>query len=272
MVREIEDGHWYLAEDFAFGERARQCGLTTYADTSIRLWHIGNYRFGWEDAGMDRPRYGSFTMHFEKKQEAEIVSLVEDRLASFAADHAWPKEPPQAPLAELPEVPSHDVMQLLSSHMNSHTKLVLEIGSGSGQLTRILAKHPSGAAIIALEDWPHDERTEGELPSATSVRLENFQCECWKARRRIIPVARDYASGLQLIADAELKPNIVVVNDNHQRQLSGELLAMIYEYFPGITVVGNRFEKDRIGNTLRQVAKEHELQFKPLDKAWLMHV
>ena len=51
LVRPLDAGHWYLAEDFAFCERARQCGYMIRADTTIRLWHIGNYRYGWEDAG-----------------------------------------------------------------------------------------------------------------------------------------------------------------------------------------------------------------------------
>jgi len=55
-------GHWYLAEDFAFSERARRCDYPVVADTSIRLWHVGSCRYGWEDAGIDRTRYGSFTL------------------------------------------------------------------------------------------------------------------------------------------------------------------------------------------------------------------
>jgi hypothetical protein len=51
---------WYLSEDYSFCERARQCGYKIMADTSIRLWHIGDYRYGWEDAGQDRPRHDSF--------------------------------------------------------------------------------------------------------------------------------------------------------------------------------------------------------------------
>ncbi len=60
----IDDGTWYLAEDYAFGQRARECGFRTMADTTIRLWHIGTYPYGWEDAGMDRERIASFTLHF----------------------------------------------------------------------------------------------------------------------------------------------------------------------------------------------------------------
>ena len=46
-----EDGHWYLAEDYAFCQRARPCGFKIMADTTIRLWHIGSHAYGWEDAG-----------------------------------------------------------------------------------------------------------------------------------------------------------------------------------------------------------------------------
>jgi hypothetical protein len=60
MVKDTSAGPWYLAEDFAFSERARQAGFSVYADTRIRLRHIGRYAFQWEDAGTElkrHPRY-----------------------------------------------------------------------------------------------------------------------------------------------------------------------------------------------------------------------
>lgn len=60
LTRPDGDGHWYLAEDFAFCERARQCGFKIMADTTIRLLHIGNYDYGWEDAGRDAPRFAKY--------------------------------------------------------------------------------------------------------------------------------------------------------------------------------------------------------------------
>lgn len=60
------DGHgepWYLGEDYAFCERARRSGFVVQADTSVRLWHVGTYKYGWEDAGRDVPRYGDYTFH-----------------------------------------------------------------------------------------------------------------------------------------------------------------------------------------------------------------
>jgi hypothetical protein len=63
LVVEDAEGAWYLSEDYAFCERARQCGFRIMADTSLRLWHVGSYRYGWEDAGSDKPRYGTYTFH-----------------------------------------------------------------------------------------------------------------------------------------------------------------------------------------------------------------
>ncbi|MCA9122672.1 MAG: sulfotransferase [Planctomycetaceae bacterium] len=56
-------GHWYLAEDFAFCQRARQAGFKIYADTRVRLMHYGNYGYSWEDAGIELQRYRTFHFH-----------------------------------------------------------------------------------------------------------------------------------------------------------------------------------------------------------------
>ncbi|HQY59953.1 MAG: hypothetical protein IPF92_16410 [Myxococcales bacterium] len=51
---------WYLTEDYAFFERARAAGFGLFADTSVRLWHVGRYRYGWEDAGSTLDRYNTY--------------------------------------------------------------------------------------------------------------------------------------------------------------------------------------------------------------------
>src|SRR5262249_17478654 len=49
MVVPRGEGHVYLGDDYAFCERARQCGYRVFADTTVRLQHIGMYGYGWED-------------------------------------------------------------------------------------------------------------------------------------------------------------------------------------------------------------------------------
>jgi hypothetical protein len=65
MVVPDAAGHWYLPEDYAFCERARQCGYKIMADTTIRLWHHGSYGYSWEDAGKDMERYETFYFNVE---------------------------------------------------------------------------------------------------------------------------------------------------------------------------------------------------------------
>ena len=65
LVIEHGAGHWYLAEDFAFSERARQAGMRLFADTTIRLHHFGSYGYTWEESGVTPARYSTFTLNLE---------------------------------------------------------------------------------------------------------------------------------------------------------------------------------------------------------------
>jgi len=69
MVIPSGDGHLYLGEDFAFCERARRCGFQIFADTSIRLQHIGIYGYSWEDVGGGLPRYRSYQLRMSGDEE-----------------------------------------------------------------------------------------------------------------------------------------------------------------------------------------------------------
>ena len=65
IVPDGPDATRYLAEDMAFCHRAREAGIAVVADTSIRLWHVGSYKYGWEDAGADAARYTDYTFHLD---------------------------------------------------------------------------------------------------------------------------------------------------------------------------------------------------------------
>jgi hypothetical protein len=60
LVAPIDGEPFYLSEDYSFCERARQSGFKIMADSTIRLWHIGTYRYGWEDAARAPMRHDSF--------------------------------------------------------------------------------------------------------------------------------------------------------------------------------------------------------------------
>lgn len=60
----------YLGEDYAFSRRARLCGFKIMADTSIRLWHLGLYHYGYEDAGQEVERLATYRHQFADSEGA----------------------------------------------------------------------------------------------------------------------------------------------------------------------------------------------------------
>lgn len=62
MVVEAGEGRReYLSEDASFCYRARQVGVPVMADTTIRLGHVGRYRYDWNDV-CARPSYDAVTV------------------------------------------------------------------------------------------------------------------------------------------------------------------------------------------------------------------
>jgi hypothetical protein len=59
-------GACYLAEDYAFSERVRQAGYQIFADTTIRLRHIGKFGFSWEEAGAAPRRHATYHLRLDK--------------------------------------------------------------------------------------------------------------------------------------------------------------------------------------------------------------
>ena len=47
------------------------------ADTTIRLWHVGNHAYGWEDAGRDLERFETFTLNLGPEPERVNAGDVE---------------------------------------------------------------------------------------------------------------------------------------------------------------------------------------------------
>lgn len=55
----------YLSEDYSFCERARAVGYAPHMDTRIKIGHIGDYVYTWDDL-VERPVYGSVTVRMDQ--------------------------------------------------------------------------------------------------------------------------------------------------------------------------------------------------------------
>lgn len=71
MLAEEPAGLCYLSEDYSFIYRARQAGIVTYADTTIKLGHIGGgYAWSWDDLG-PKEQYQQLRVNFEEHRAGE---------------------------------------------------------------------------------------------------------------------------------------------------------------------------------------------------------
>ncbi|MCA9127703.1 MAG: hypothetical protein KDB22_11480 [Planctomycetales bacterium] len=77
-------GLWYLAEDFAFCHRARQCGFKIMADTRIRLWHMGTQLCSWDTPECSGPRYDTFTLNLTDER-SDPESNIHGQASEFGA-------------------------------------------------------------------------------------------------------------------------------------------------------------------------------------------
>jgi hypothetical protein len=272
MVREIEEGHWYLAEDYAFCERARTCGIPIYADTSIRLWHIGYYRYGWEDAGLERQRFGTFTLNFGEWSATASDTLTNrpPAILNFSNAYPWPSKKPEPPAFPQRNWLFPGTQEALASCVNPATSLIVEVGSWTGRSTRFLAGLAPSATIIAIDHWQGspEHSDDAELSAALPHLYDTFLSECWNYRDQIIPVRLKSVEGLQRVAEAGLKPDVVYIDADHTYDAVIEDLTAALDLFPTAHIVGDDFNWDDVRRAVETIATQRGLTVAVSGTGW----
>lgn len=272
MVHQIDDGHWYLAEDYAFCERARQSGFQIFADTSIRLWHIGMYRYGWEDAGIDRPRFNSFTLNFGEPP-ADSKSKhpnQKNELAQFAARFPWPTQPPQ-----VPPIPERDWLfpatkRLLTESVSRDAELIVEVGSWMGRSTRLLAGLAPHAKVIAIDHWrgSPEHADDPELVAFMPHLFEAFLKESWEFREQIVPVRASSVDGLNTVSEAGLQPDMIYIDADHSYEGVLADVTTALDRFPGVRIVGDDWNWPGVKRAVEQLVALRRLKLEVFETAW----
>jgi hypothetical protein len=271
MLRPTDDGTWYLAEDYAFCERARQCGFKIFADTTIRLWHVGTYRYGWEDAGMERPRFESFTLNFRDfaptvamegtQADRTFLSMLND----LSAAHPWPDSRPEVEISPAVQPPDPSLRRALEGTVPATARLVVEVGGGTGRSTRFLADLAPQATIATINQWHRAGREmETETPSSPQ---DVFLAESWDYRERIIPIRAKSVDGLRRVADAGLQADVVALVSLAEDEDFAEVLTTALDLFPRSAVVG---AGDRPGSRelVEELIAARRLRSDSFGKAW----
>jgi len=256
-----------LNEDYAFCERARQAGHRIMVDTTVRLWHVGNYRYSWEDAGSDKQRFphyhftigaadephstvqSSVTNSFEFVDGSAIGSA--DQIVtsdpvwqSLSRDYPWPEERPPLPPNRTHGWLNEGTRTLLERALTPETRFVVEVGSWLGKSTRFILERAPRAGVIAIDHWrgspehQADPKTKRLIPRL----FETFQVNCWESRQRLLPLRMPSVDGLRLLASRGLEPDVIYLDADHTYAAVKADLETCITLFPRTTIVGDDWD------------------------------
>ena len=288
MLHPHEDGYWFLGDDYAFCQRAQEAGIRIFADTTIRLWHIGMYRYGWEDAGIEPARFSTFTLSFNDQTAAPPAvspSLEEDwmatavgrarvsdlaRVSALAARHPWPAVKPDVPAAPQRNWLFQGSRDMLWRSLPPGAGVIVEVGSWTGRTTRFLADLAPQATVIAIDHWEGsvEHMQDPELAEFLPRLFETFLAECWEYRDRVVPLRARSVEGLQCVAAAAIHPDLVYIDADHQYESVVADLTTTLELFPETTIVGDDWDWADVRRAVETVTRQQNLRIETVGNAW----
>lgn len=248
-------GHSYLAEDFAFCERARRAGFAIQADTRIRLWHLGTYRYGWEDAGRDVERFGDFAFHL---QPAKAPPVDAAGVATLRTKYPWPDVQPMVPTPPERNWLFPTTREMLTKTVPRDAKVIVELGSFLGRSTRFLLEHAPQSTVLAVDHWQGsgDMHDDAEVMALLPRLHEAFLSECWPWRERIVPVRQTTLDGLREIAAAGIVPDAIYLDADHTYEAVRADVRLIHELFPQSPLIGDDWDWPGVKQAVTEVANE----------------
>lgn len=260
LIRRIEDGTWYLAEDYAFCHRARVCGYPILADTSIRLWHIGTCRYGWEDAGTERSRFDTFTIHFGSQTSHGSTTHSQSKLSGFLESCPWPESCPKMNIYSSHD-DEHDLLplecvNLLSGTIAPSASIVVVIGDPLGKISRAAANVAPDATILTCNDWKSAEETTDDV-SVYNEDPKVFYHENWMYRDRLYTIPVAIGSAILSIVEFGIVPDKVIFDSGQFVNFSEwyRVFHMLLEAFPNVVIAGTGWDREEIRQELRTTAE-----------------
>ena len=214
--------------------------------------------------------YSDFFEHFARAQTRlsaptngrAFLDSHDSQAEQFVADNPWPtKRPAVIPVAEAPAQPRAESDRLLALARSVEARLIVELGAGSGALTQSLAQQTPTAMIVAIDCWRGTSQSplpnsSDDLPAAP---FDSFLSHCWEQRQRVIPVRRDLLSGLQLLADAGLQPDLVYVHGLRDVEAVVAELRLARRTFPQAILLGDDYNRRVTRQAVNKFARESGL-------------
>lgn len=281
-----ENGPWYLGEDYAFCERARRCGFKIHVDTRIRLWHVGSYKYSWEEAGGQVERFASYRFKTgvnwnttKPRTEPAIagasglsIPSIDDLgpWGQLQQSFPWPGRRPSVAPNRRHGWLSDSSRSVIGRLITPQTRLAVELGAWLGLSTRFILDHQPGVKVISIDHWEGSEehRVNPDTARLLPKLYETFLTNNWDYRERLIPLRMSTQEGLKRIAEQGLQPDLIYIDADHRYESVIADLELSLKLFPTARIIGDDWDWESVRKAVEAVTVRRGLGVIPHGTSW----
>jgi hypothetical protein len=135
--------------------------------------------------------------------------------------------------------------------------LIVECGSWGGLSTKLFLEYAPDAIVVCIDHWcQYPEQYEHLIIPPEAERLlpvifDVFCANHWDSRQRIIPVRLDTITGLEIVAELDLEPDVVYLDSDHSTEhLVRELQSCLA--FPSSKIIGDDYTHESVRSAVER--------------------
>lgn len=185
-----------------------------------------------------------------------MVQQTDQSLANLRERFAWPDEKPDVPpsdhgwFAGRPEV--------FRQFAGPDARVYLELGSWMGKSARWFARECPNATIICVDHWQgspeHLRKPKWKQHLATLY--ETFLTNMWDLRDRVIPIRTDTLTGMTIVAEAGVKPDLIYIDAGHDSESVYHDLRAALTLFPEAQIIGDDWPIEGVRDGVQRLLAE----------------
>jgi predicted O-methyltransferase YrrM len=154
------------------------------------------------------------------------------------ADHGWLQE---------------DTKKLLKESLSGTTRIVVELGSWLGSSARYILGQAPNATLICIDHWDANRTRLSTGMEPEPDLYQTFMANCWDYRDRLIPIRTDTVSGLHIVHDNEVEPDVVYIDASHDYEAVLADIRTAVGLFPRAVLVGDDWDWPGVQKALTEI-------------------
>jgi hypothetical protein len=159
---------------------------------------------------------------------------------------------------------------LLYGALTPDTRIVLELGSWLGLSTRFIARNAPNAVVLAVDHWAGspEHRADPNLCRMLPTLYQTFISSCWDYRDRIVPMRMDTISGMKLLHDHGVSPDLIYIDTSPDYGQVKPDIHHAFALFPDAAIAGDDFLCEGVGRAVREWAQDGYLPAVAKGNVW----